>query len=89
MPDSEKGGVHPVERACYVQKAVYFLCSGLWGAVRKAKADTEREPAPKIKDNKKSFFKYIGRMKKAPGNVGALQDSLGNLVVAPEEKADL
>ena len=28
-------------------------------------------------------------MKKAPGNVRPLQDPLGNLVVAPEEKADL
>ena len=57
--------------------------------MKTSKADIELGLASKIKDNKKSFFKYIGRMKKAPGNVGPLQDPLGNLVVVPEEKAEL
>ena len=45
--------------------------------------------ASQIKDNKKSFFKYIGGKKKVPGNVGPLQDALGNLVVTPDDKADM
>ena len=42
-----------------------------------------------IKDNKKSFFKYIGGKKKVPGNVGPLQNTLGNLIIAPDSKANL
>ncbi|XP_059581920.1 uncharacterized protein LOC132249993 [Alligator mississippiensis] len=62
---------------------------GCRGAVRKAKAEMELGVATWIKDNKKSFFKYIGGKKKVPGNLGPLQDMLGNLVVTPDDKASL
>ena len=45
--------------------------------------------ASQIKDNKKSFFKYIAGKKKVLGNVGSLQDTLGNLFVTPDDKANL
>ncbi|XP_059581880.1 uncharacterized protein LOC109283139 [Alligator mississippiensis] len=90
MPGCQKGGVHLVEAGGYLQRRYTSTAWAYRGhrKARKAKVDIELGLAFKIKDNKKSFFKYIGRMKKAPGNVGPLQDALGNLVVAPEEKAE-
>ena len=43
---------------------------GCRGAVRKAKVEMELGVPTQIKDNKKSFFKYIGGKKKVLGNVG-------------------
>ena len=43
------------------------VARGCRGVVRKAKAEMELGLASQIKDNKKSFFKYIGGKKEGPG----------------------
>ena len=65
------------------------VAQGCRGTVKKAKEEMELGLASQIKNNKKSFFKYIGSKKKVPGNVGPLQDTLGNLVVTPDDKANM
>uniref|UniRef100_A0A7M4ES60 Reverse transcriptase domain-containing protein n=1 Tax=Crocodylus porosus TaxID=8502 RepID=A0A7M4ES60_CROPO len=65
-----------------------FLTQACRDLVRKAKAALELRLASGIKDNKKSFFKYIGS-KKSQGNIGPLQGRTGQLVTDAREKAEL
>ena len=71
------------------KKDYVTVARGCRGAVRRAKAEMEIGLASRIKDNKKSFFKYIGGKKRVPGNVGPLQDTMGNLVITPDDKANI
>jgi len=58
-------------------------------ATRKAKAHLELNLARDVKDNKKSFFKYISSKWKTRDNVGPLLKEVGALVTEDAEKAEL
>jgi len=58
-------------------------------AMRKAKAHLELKLARDVKDNKKSFFKYISSKRKTRDNVGLLLNEAGALVTEDAEKAEL
>jgi len=58
-------------------------------ATRKAKAHLELNLARALKDNKKSFFKYISSKWKTRDNVGPLLNEVGVLVTEDAEKAEL
>ncbi|KAF1444227.1 hypothetical protein FQV21_0013191, partial [Spheniscus demersus] len=57
--------------------------------MRKAKAQLERNLAAVVKDNKKSFYKYINDKKRAKENLHPLLDAGGNVVTKDEEKAEV
>ncbi|KAF1552038.1 hypothetical protein FQV20_0001515, partial [Eudyptula albosignata] len=57
--------------------------------MRKAKAQLERNLATVIKDNKKSFYKYINDKKRAKETLHPLLDAGGNVVTKDEEKAEV
>ncbi|KAF1676790.1 hypothetical protein FQV07_0001317, partial [Pygoscelis papua] len=57
--------------------------------MRKAKAQLERNLAAVVKDNKKSFYKYINDKKRAKENLHPLLDAGGNVVTENEEKAEV
>ncbi|GAB0204436.1 mitochondrial enolase superfamily member 1 [Grus japonensis] len=57
--------------------------------VRKAKALRELNLAKDIKDNKKSFYRYISDKRKIRENVGLLQKEMGDLVTQDMEKAEV
>ncbi|KFW71518.1 hypothetical protein AS28_08898, partial [Pygoscelis adeliae] len=57
--------------------------------MRKAKAQLERNLAAVVKDNKKSFYKYINDKKRARENLHPLLDAGGNIVTEDEEKAEV
>ncbi|GAB0203811.1 hypothetical protein GRJ2_002846700 [Grus japonensis] len=57
--------------------------------VRKAKALTELNLARDIKDNKKSFYRYVSDKRRTRENVGPLQNETGDLVVQDMEKAEV
>jgi len=56
---------------------------------RKAKVHLELELARDVKDNKKSFFKYISSKQKTRDNVVLLPNQVGVLVMEDTEKAEL
>ncbi|XP_059587158.1 cyclic GMP-AMP synthase isoform X1 [Alligator mississippiensis] len=56
---------------------------------RKAKAATELQLALSIKDNKKSFFRYVGSWRKSRGNIGPLLNQMRQLTTDAQEKANL
>ncbi|KAF1503200.1 hypothetical protein FQV18_0001221, partial [Eudyptula minor novaehollandiae] len=57
--------------------------------MRKAKAQLERNLASVVKDNKKSFYKYINDKKRAKETLHPLLDAGGNVVTEDEEKAEV
>ncbi|KAK0682480.1 LIN1 transcriptase, partial [Pygoscelis papua] len=57
--------------------------------MRKAKAQLECNLAAVVKDNKKSFYKYINDKKRAKENLHPLLDAGGNIVTKDEEKAEV
>ncbi|KAF1556515.1 hypothetical protein FQV20_0001978, partial [Eudyptula albosignata] len=57
--------------------------------MRKAKSQLERNLATVVKDNKKSFYKYINDKKRAKENLHPLLDAGGNVVTEDEEKAEV
>ncbi|KAF1522501.1 putative RNA-directed DNA polymerase from transposon X-element, partial [Eudyptula albosignata] len=57
--------------------------------MRKAKAQLEHNLAAVVKDNKKSFYKYINDKKRAKENLHPLLDAGGNVVTKDEEKAEV
>ncbi|KAF1484195.1 hypothetical protein FQV17_0002995, partial [Megadyptes antipodes antipodes] len=57
--------------------------------MRKAKAQLEHNLAAVVKDNKKSFYKYISDKKRAKENLHPLLDAGGNVVTEDEEKAEV
>ena len=57
--------------------------------IRKAKAHLELNLATAIKDNKKSFYKYINAKRRTKENLHPLLDARGNLVTKDEEKAEV
>ncbi|GAB0207656.1 mitochondrial enolase superfamily member 1 [Grus japonensis] len=57
--------------------------------VRKAKAQTELNLARDVKDNKKSFYRYVSDKRKMRVNVGILQNETGHLVTQDMEKAEV
>ncbi|GAB0208330.1 mitochondrial enolase superfamily member 1 [Grus japonensis] len=57
--------------------------------VRKAKALTEINLARDVKDNKKSFYRYVSEKRRTRENVGPLQNETGDLVVQDMEKAEV
>ncbi|NWT63551.1 RTJK polymerase, partial [Erythrocercus mccallii] len=65
------------------------VVKGCRDATRKAKASLEIKLAREIKDNKKSFYKYVGGKKKPKSSVGPLLDQVGTLVTEDREKAEL
>ncbi|NXF84353.1 RTJK polymerase, partial [Sclerurus mexicanus] len=58
-------------------------------ATRKAKASLELHLARGVKDNRKSFFKYMADKTNTRGNVGPLMNEVGALVTEDTEKAKL
>jgi len=58
-------------------------------ATRKATVPLELNLARDVKDNKKSFFKYISSKWKTRENVGLLLNKVGVLVTEDAEKAEL
>jgi len=58
-------------------------------ATRKAKAHLELNLVRDVKDNKKSFFRYISSKWKTRDNVGPLLNEVGALVMEDAEKAEL
>ncbi|GAB0204697.1 mitochondrial enolase superfamily member 1 [Grus japonensis] len=57
--------------------------------VRKAKALIEISLARDIKDNKKSFYRYVSDKRRMRENVGPLQNETGDLVTQDMEKAEV
>ncbi|GAB0208586.1 hypothetical protein GRJ2_003324300 [Grus japonensis] len=57
--------------------------------VRKAKALTELKLARDVKDNKKSFFRYVSDKRRTRENVDSLQNEMGDLVTQDMEKAEV
>ncbi|KAK0674966.1 LIN1 transcriptase, partial [Pygoscelis papua] len=57
--------------------------------MRKAKAQLERNLAAVVRDNKKSFYKYINDKKRAKENLHSLLDAGGNIVTEDEEKVEV
>ncbi|GAB0176076.1 hypothetical protein GRJ2_000072800 [Grus japonensis] len=57
--------------------------------VRKAKALIELNLARDVKDNKKSFYKYVSDKRKTRENMGPLQKETGDLVTQDMEKAEV
>ncbi|KAF1441643.1 hypothetical protein FQV21_0009000, partial [Spheniscus demersus] len=57
--------------------------------MRKVKAQLERNLAAVVKDNKKSFYKYINDKKRAKETLHPLLDAGGNVVTEDKEKAEV
>ncbi|GAB0177476.1 hypothetical protein GRJ2_000212900 [Grus japonensis] len=57
--------------------------------VRKAKAYTELNLAKDVKDNKKSFYRYVSDKRRTRENVGPLQNETGDLVTQDMEKVEI
>ncbi|GAB0183929.1 mitochondrial enolase superfamily member 1 [Grus japonensis] len=57
--------------------------------VRKAKALTEISLARDVKDNKKSFYRYVSDKRRMRENVGPLWNKTGDLVTQDMEKAEV
>ncbi|KAF1512409.1 putative RNA-directed DNA polymerase from transposon X-element, partial [Eudyptula albosignata] len=57
--------------------------------MRKAKAQLEHNLAAVVRDNKKSFYKYINDKKRAKETLHPLLDAGGNTVTEDEEKAEV
>ncbi|GAB0188934.1 mitochondrial enolase superfamily member 1 [Grus japonensis] len=57
--------------------------------VRKAKALIEISLARDVKDNKKSFYRYVSDKRRTRENVGPLQNEMGELVTQDMEKAEV
>ncbi|GAB0182166.1 hypothetical protein GRJ2_000681900 [Grus japonensis] len=57
--------------------------------VRKAKALIEISLARDVKDNKKSFYRYVSDKRRMRENVGPLQNEMGDLVTQDMEKAEV
>ncbi|GAB0186169.1 mitochondrial enolase superfamily member 1 [Grus japonensis] len=57
--------------------------------VRKAKALTEINLARDVKDNKKSFYRYVSDKMRTRENVGPLRNEMGELVTQDMEKAEV
>ncbi|GAB0179078.1 mitochondrial enolase superfamily member 1 [Grus japonensis] len=57
--------------------------------VRKAKALIEISLARDVKDNKKSFYRYVSEKRGTRENVGPLRNETGNLVTQDMEKAEV
>ncbi|GAB0193583.1 mitochondrial enolase superfamily member 1 [Grus japonensis] len=57
--------------------------------VKKAKALIELNLARNVKDNKKSFYRYISDKRKTRENVGSLWKEMGDLVTGDMEKAEV
>ena len=58
-------------------------------ATRKAKVHLEVNLARDVKDNKKSYFKYISSKRKTRNNVGPLLNEVSDLMTENIEKAEL
>ncbi|KFQ14566.1 hypothetical protein N330_13202, partial [Leptosomus discolor] len=58
-------------------------------ATRKAKASLELNLAREVKDNRKSFLKYIADKTNTRGNVGPLLNEVGALMTEDTKKAEL
>jgi len=56
---------------------------------RKAKVHLELNLARDVKDNKKSYFKYISSKRKTRNNVGPLLNEVSDLMTENIEKAEL
>ncbi|PKU45794.1 hypothetical protein llap_3880 [Limosa lapponica baueri] len=59
------------------------------GHVKKAKAQIKLSLARDIKDNKKSFYRYVSDKRKTRENVSPLQKESGDLVTQDMEKAEV
>ncbi|GAB0178252.1 hypothetical protein GRJ2_000290500 [Grus japonensis] len=57
--------------------------------VRKAKALIEINLARDVKDNKKSFYRYVSGKRRTRENMGPLQNETGDLVTQDMEKAEV
>ncbi|GAB0179592.1 mitochondrial enolase superfamily member 1 [Grus japonensis] len=57
--------------------------------VRKAKALIEISLAREVKDNKKSFYRYVSDKRRMRENVGPLRNEMGDLVTQDMEKAEV
>ncbi|GAB0178119.1 mitochondrial enolase superfamily member 1 [Grus japonensis] len=57
--------------------------------VRKAKALIEISLARDVKDNKKSFYRYVSDKRRTRENVGPLRNETGDLVTQDMEKAEV
>ncbi|GAB0180229.1 mitochondrial enolase superfamily member 1 [Grus japonensis] len=57
--------------------------------VRKAKALIELNLARDVKDNKKSFYRYVSDKKRMRENVDPLWNVMGDLVILDMEKAEV
>ncbi|GAB0202575.1 mitochondrial enolase superfamily member 1 [Grus japonensis] len=57
--------------------------------VRKAKALREISLARDVKDNKKSFYRYVSEKRRMRENVGPLRNETGDLVTQDMEKAEV
>ncbi|XP_071671879.1 synaptonemal complex protein 2 isoform X3 [Patagioenas fasciata] len=58
-------------------------------ATRKAKASLELNLVRGVRDNRKSFFKYVADKNNSRGNVGPLMNKVGALVAEDTEKGEL
>ncbi|GAB0208249.1 mitochondrial enolase superfamily member 1 [Grus japonensis] len=76
----------PVERMLLVR---HFIPRAPRNKVRKAKALIEISLARDVKDNKKSFYRYVSDKRRTRENVGPLRNETGDLVTQDMEKAEV
>ena len=67
-------------------RAVVRVCRD---RIRKAKALVELNLARDVKDNKKGFYRYIGRRRQSKESVPALPKGNGELASSDTEKAEV
>ncbi|KAM9653655.1 uncharacterized protein ACIBXB_010484 [Morphnus guianensis] len=64
-------------------------CQSSQGSLRKAKAVIELNLARDVKDNKKSYYRYVSGKRKTRENMGPLWKEMGDLVTQDMEKAEV
>ncbi|KAJ7399008.1 hypothetical protein BTVI_119314 [Pitangus sulphuratus] len=57
--------------------------------IRETKAKFELNLATSVKDNKKSFYRYINSKRRGKENLHSLLDMDGNIVIKDEEKVEV
>jgi len=88
--NQEKKRVYNCRKKGQVTQEEYrSLIRSCRGEIRKAKAQLELGLATVVRDNKKSFYKYIDNKKRAKESLHPLLDARGNIANKDEEKADV
>jgi len=72
-----------------IQEAYRGLVRSCREEIRKPKSQLELGLATVVRDNKKSFYKYINNKKRAKESLHPLLDARGNIATKDEKKAEI